>query len=268
MRCIILLQDICKRFDKASIHYDQVFDESAGKKPRWVRVGVDVDRHVIIPDLSLLPSAGAAGEQVVEDYVSALSAAASMDATWLLWELHILNLPTPSAAASAVLRAHHSLGDGASLGKTKNTRNCRGEEAAVGPGRGRRGPPRHRPRPLVAPSAGAAGERVVEDYVSALSAAASIDATRLLWELHILNLPTPSAAASAVLRAHHSLGDGASLTSLLLACTRRAGDPSALPSATPRPRPRHGLLLWLWSLLAMAWHTLVDAALFAAFLAD
>uniref|UniRef100_A0A6V7QUT6 O-acyltransferase WSD1 C-terminal domain-containing protein n=1 Tax=Ananas comosus var. bracteatus TaxID=296719 RepID=A0A6V7QUT6_ANACO len=39
------------------------------------------------------------------------------------------------------------------------------------------------------------------------------------------------------------LGDGASLTSLLLACTRRAGDPSALPSlpsATPRPRPHHG----------------------------
>ncbi|XP_020103429.1 O-acyltransferase WSD1-like [Ananas comosus] len=164
-----------------------VFDESAGKKPRWVRVDVDVDRHVIVPNLPPLPSAAAA----------------------------------------------------------------------------------------------AAGELVVEDYVSALSAAAAMDATRPLWELHILNLPTPSAAASAVLRAHHSLGDGASLTSLLLACTRRAGDPSALPSlpsAAPRPRPHHGrgrgplgLLLWLWSLLAMAWHTLVDAALFAAtaaFLAD
>uniref|UniRef100_A0A6V7QVW9 Uncharacterized protein n=1 Tax=Ananas comosus var. bracteatus TaxID=296719 RepID=A0A6V7QVW9_ANACO len=42
--------------------------------------------------------------------------------------------------------------------------------------------------------------------------------------------------------AHHSLGDGASLTSLLLAYTRRADDPSALPSLSPHPRPcpHHG----------------------------
>uniref|UniRef100_A0A6V7QYR8 Uncharacterized protein n=1 Tax=Ananas comosus var. bracteatus TaxID=296719 RepID=A0A6V7QYR8_ANACO len=68
-----------------------------GKKPRWVRVDVDVDRHVIVPNLPPLPSAAAAaaGELVVEDYVSALSAAAAMDATRPLWELHILNLPTP-----------------------------------------------------------------------------------------------------------------------------------------------------------------------------
>nr|CAD1822901.1 unnamed protein product [Ananas comosus var. bracteatus] len=62
--------------------------------------------HVIVPDLSPLPSSPAtAAKRVVEDYISALSAAAStMDAIRPLWELHILNLPISSIAASVVLR--------------------------------------------------------------------------------------------------------------------------------------------------------------------
>ncbi|KAL6848641.1 hypothetical protein ACP4OV_021224 [Aristida adscensionis] len=121
-------------------------------------------------------------------------------------------------------------------------------------------------------------DQAVEDYLSSLSTK-PMDHSRPLWELHVLDFPTSEAAATVVLRMHHSLGDGISLLSLLIACTRSAADPArlpALPEPPRRPGPAHALprpplsaglpafLLWVWSYVVLAWHTLVDVALFVA----
>ncbi|KAG6505928.1 wax ester synthase/diacylglycerol acyltransferase 11-like [Zingiber officinale] len=110
-------------------------------------------------------------------------------------------------------------------------------------------------------------DEVVEDYVSYLSAAPPMDASRPLWELHVLNLRTSEAAAVAVFRIHHSLGDGLSLISLLLACTRRTADPTSLPTLPQQrlplpPPPRSNALLtgilFLWALIVLTWNTAAD----------
>ncbi|KAF8726652.1 hypothetical protein HU200_019113 [Digitaria exilis] len=133
--------------------------------------------------------------------------------------------------------------------------------------------------PRLDPTATSANpDRAVEDYLSRLSTA-PMDHSRPLWELHLLDFPTSETASTAVLRMHHSLGDGVSLLSLLIACTRSAADPARLPELPPAPRragPVHArarpplsagpvaLLLWAWSYAVLAWHTLVDVARFTA----
>ncbi|CAM0914095.1 unnamed protein product [Alopecurus aequalis] len=120
-------------------------------------------------------------------------------------------------------------------------------------------------------------DKALEDYVSALSTL-PMDHSRPLWELHVLDFPTSEATAAVVLRVHHSIGDGISLLSLFIACTRRASDQSmlpALPKATARrvgpvyalsSRPRLSLsrgalaafAVWVMSLLVLVCHTAVD----------
>lgn len=121
-------------------------------------------------------------------------------------------------------------------------------------------------------------DQAVEDYLSSLSTA-PMDHSRPLWELHILDFPTSEAASTVLIRMHHSLGDGVSLLSLLIACTRSAADPARLPElplaprragpvhARPRPPLSAGfpaLALWVWSYVVLAWHTLVDVLGFVA----
>ncbi|KAG8077551.1 hypothetical protein GUJ93_ZPchr0007g6323 [Zizania palustris] len=122
-------------------------------------------------------------------------------------------------------------------------------------------------------------EKAVEDYVSSLSTPAmAMDYCRPLWELHVLDVPTSEAVATAVLRMHHSLGDGVSLLSLLIACCRRADDPDALPTlpgAGRRVGPLYelrrpplaagalALAKWILSGLLLLWHTVVDVVCFA-----
>lgn len=121
-------------------------------------------------------------------------------------------------------------------------------------------------------------DKVLEDYVSSLSTL-PMDHSRPLWELHVLDFPTAEAAAALALRVHHSLGDGVSLLSLLIACTRRAADPDALPALPPAggragpvyslPRPplaagTLALVMWVLSFLVLAWHTVVDVVCFVA----
>ncbi|URD91997.1 hypothetical protein MUK42_01587 [Musa troglodytarum] len=129
---------------------------------------------------------------------------------------------------------------------------------------------RHLVIPDLHPGGGdtAAADRLLEDYVASLSRS-TMDASRPMWEFHILNFPTSEAAAVAVFRVHHSLGDGASLMSLLLACFRKTSDPDALPSLPgphlqPRSPPRSlrpvALLRWLWATLVFVWNTLLDVA--------
>lgn len=92
----------------------QVSDEASKRaKPRWVRTTVNLDNHLIFPELD--PTATSASpDQVIEDYMSTLSTQ-PMDHSRPLWELHVLDFPTSEAAATVAVRMHHSLGDGVSL---------------------------------------------------------------------------------------------------------------------------------------------------------
>ncbi|KAG0458099.1 hypothetical protein HPP92_023256 [Vanilla planifolia] len=123
------------------------------------------------------------------------------------------------------------------------------------------------------------GDSFVENYVFDLCRS-PLDPSRPLWDLHLLAVDTSEAPMVAVLRIHHSLGDGVSLMSLLFACTRRTSDFESLPSL-PEARRRVAaagtgfgackLLFLLWTFIVYAWNTLVDAFLFicsAVFLKD
>lgn len=121
-------------------------------------------------------------------------------------------------------------------------------------------------------------EQVVENYVASLSTL-PMDFSRPLWEFHILNFPTSSTvAATAVFRCHHSLGDGTSMISLVLASAQSADDSPEVAMPPPvrrkgqiysRPRPPWSagvlaLAMWAWSFVVLAWNTMVDLAGFVA----
>ncbi|KAK3122953.1 hypothetical protein QOZ80_8AG0620990 [Eleusine coracana subsp. coracana] len=72
-------------------------------------------------------------------------------------------------------------------------------------------------------------DQAVEDYVATLSTL-PMDRSRPMWEFHCLDFPTSEATATVALRAHHSLGDGTALLTLLVACTRSVADPTRLPT--------------------------------------
>ncbi|XP_020579045.1 O-acyltransferase WSD1-like [Phalaenopsis equestris] len=117
-----------------------------------------------------------------------------------------------------------------------------------------------------------AGDRFVEDYIAGLSHS-RLDTSRPLWEIHVLAIRTSEAASVAIFRIHHSLGDGVSLMSLFLACTRRTSDNESLPSL-PSARRRSTaagtgfgpcvLLSWIWSFLVYTLNSFVHSFLFVA----
>nr|CDM80267.1 unnamed protein product [Triticum aestivum] len=130
-------------------------------------------------------------------------------------------------------------------------------------------------------------EKAVEDYVASLSLL-PMDRRRPLWEFHFLDFPSSEAASTVVLRLHHSIGDGTSITTLLMAASRSTADPERVPAMPPPPKrtgaiyqrqPRPtlssgdylALLAWFWSYVVLAWHTLVDVTMIVAtilFLSD
>ncbi|CAI5503091.1 unnamed protein product [Closterium sp. Naga37s-1] len=63
------------------------------------------------------------------------------------------------------------------------------------------------------------------------------DASRPLWRVHLV--PLPHGRSAALFRIHHSMGDGVSLMSLLLACTRRTDNPALLPTLPTAKRQTH-----------------------------
>ncbi|ERN14120.1 hypothetical protein AMTRI_Chr01g134030 [Amborella trichopoda] len=112
------------------------------------------------------------------------------------------------------------------------------------------------------------GADLIDQYITKLSTT-PLDMSKPLWELHILNLKTDEAEATAIFRIHHSLGDGISLMSLLMACTRKTSDPDSLPSVPQRKEKplenRSGLLSILsriWVIFLTIWYTLMDLLLF------
>ncbi|KAJ4827847.1 hypothetical protein Tsubulata_012993, partial [Turnera subulata] len=125
-------------------------------------------------------------------------------------------------------------------------------------------------------------DKFVEDYISNLTKT-SIDSSQPLWDLHVLNVRITDAEAVGVFRIHHSLGDGTSLMSLLLACFRQISDPEALPTIPggkkremKKPETTDSGWIWrypaaVWWHLRMFWNTVVDVFMFfvtAIFLKD
>jgi hypothetical protein len=113
-------------------------------------------------------------------------------------------------------------------------------------------------------------DQFVEDYVSNLTKNA-MDMSQPLWELHLLNIKTLDAEAAGVFRIHHSIGDGASLTSLLLSSTKKTSDLEALPTFPIKKRAgpsTYSSKLWwqlsFWSVLRLICNTSVDFMLFVA----
>lgn len=114
----------------------------------------------------------------------------------------------------------------------------------------------------------------VQQYTAKLATAPPLHPSRPLWQIHLLRVRSEEAASSLVMRVHHSLGDGVSLMSLLLACTRKASDSQSLPTI-PRhtsTRPNNGrgglrvlfLIMALYNLFLVIWYTTVDITLFLA----
>ncbi|XVE67225.1 hypothetical protein DITRI_Ditri08aG0142900 [Diplodiscus trichospermus] len=106
----------------------------------------------------------------------------------------------------------------------------------------------------------ASSDKFVEDYVANITKT-KISMSIPMWDCHILNLKTSDAESTLVIRAHHSLGDGTSLMSLFLSCSRKVSDPDALPSfpaATKKPRSSAGWFSRFMSVLLLIWNTLVD----------
>lgn len=113
-------------------------------------------------------------------------------------------------------------------------------------------------------------DEYLENYTSNLTTI-PLDMTKPLWEVHILNIKTSEANAIGILKLHHSIGDGMSIVSLILACTRKASDPEALPtlpSSTKKEKNDVGLLrrfcYYVWFLCMVFWYTIVDVVLFLA----
>ncbi|XP_076955780.1 wax ester synthase/diacylglycerol acyltransferase 5-like [Bidens hawaiensis] len=86
-------------------------------------------------------------------------------------------------------------------------------------------------------------DKFLEDYAYNLSKT-SIDSSIPMWDLHLLNLKTSDAEVVGIFRIHHSIGDGTSLMSLLLACTRQIDNPDAVPTV---PRKKDSNLGWFSS---------------------
>ncbi|XP_019097645.1 PREDICTED: O-acyltransferase WSD1-like [Camelina sativa] len=120
------------------------------------------------------------------------------------------------------------------------------------------------------------GQSFVDDYISRLTMI-PLDRSRPLWDIHILNVKTSDAEAVGVIRSHHSLGDGMSIISLMLACTHKTSNPDMLSTAIPPMKRRstvsHSLerngwflrvIFTIGSTMRLIWNTIVDMLLLAA----
>ncbi|KAL0801618.1 hypothetical protein Bca101_056794 [Brassica carinata] len=105
-------------------------------------------------------------------------------------------------------------------------------------------------------------DEFLENYTSNM-ALSPMDMSRPLWEFHLLKLKTSHAESVVLARFHHSLGDGMSLMSLLLACTRKICDPEAFPTFVAPKKSKEknvcwSLVDWLWFIARTMFHTCVE----------
>lgn len=118
-------------------------------------------------------------------------------------------------------------------------------------------------------------DKFLEEYTTNM-ALSPMDMAKPLWEFHLLKLKTSHAKYVAVARFHHSLGDGMSLMSLLLACTRKTCDPEALPTFLAPKKIQAinawwSLVAWFWFIIRLLFHTCIEvikALVFICFARD
>ncbi|MGI4329149.1 WSD1 family O-acyltransferase, partial [Klebsiella pneumoniae] len=103
----------------------------------------------------------------------------------------------------------------------------------------------------------------VEDYIASLTNP-KLDKSKPLWDLHILNIKTSESEGVIVYRIHHSIGDGMSIMSLLLACSRKVSDPTALPTIPEVRKSSQKKKIGFWEALQLIWNTVVGVILFVA----
>eukprot|EP01018_Ginkgo_biloba_P023748 Gb_05378 [translate_table: standard] len=108
-------------------------------------------------------------------------------------------------------------------------------------------------------------DEYVNEYISTINLNPLRRSDRPLWEFHILNYKTTNAEGTCIINVHHSLGDGISLMSMLLACVTRADNPTLLPTfptAKPPEKPEINSLYRIWHFLykfvVILWHTCYD----------
>ncbi|XP_059290758.1 wax ester synthase/diacylglycerol acyltransferase 11-like isoform X2 [Lycium ferocissimum] len=124
-------------------------------------------------------------------------------------------------------------------------------------------------------------DKLVEDYRSNISTI-TIDMSKPLRDIHILNVKTSHAEATSICRFHHSLGDGIALISLLLFCFRKSSNPTSLPtlpvsSSSSKDKSNLSIsnkksiwyLIWqylekFWLFIRLLFNTVVDVLLFIA----
>ncbi|XP_074318045.1 wax ester synthase/diacylglycerol acyltransferase 11-like [Silene latifolia] len=121
-------------------------------------------------------------------------------------------------------------------------------------------------------------DQFLEDYVSSLTKT-PMDlraSAKPLWEIHLLNIKTKEANSILVSRIHHSVGDGISLVSIVLACTRQTANPDALPTLPVGTNKKKtmtspSISLWLLScflkfmfIFNLLWNTLINLVMFTA----
>lgn len=79
---------------------------------QWLRKDVDIDNHVIVPELSVSYTQDF---DFVEKYTASLATALPLDPSLPLWQIHVLNYKSAEAEASVILKIHHCIGDCTSL---------------------------------------------------------------------------------------------------------------------------------------------------------
>ncbi|KAL7106921.1 hypothetical protein ACP275_06G022200 [Erythranthe tilingii] len=121
-------------------------------------------------------------------------------------------------------------------------------------------------------------DEFVENFISRLSRE-KLDPAKPLWEMHVLNVKTSSANSTVIFKIDHSIGDGVSLISFILACAKKTSNPESapvMPSKKPkvkidRDKNNFGLLMTMKKLFSSVWiiflvfyYTLIDLLVFLA----
>ncbi|KAJ0912202.1 putative transferase [Helianthus annuus] len=105
-------------------------------------------------------------------------------------------------------------------------------------------------------------DKFVENYILNLSRS-GIESTKPLWDFHLIDVKTSEAEGTCIFRCHHSIGDGMSLTNLLMSCTRKVSDPDSVPTIPGMDRLGAAKVANLWSRLGVFWNTFVALLMFA-----
>ncbi|KAI3775384.1 hypothetical protein L1987_49957 [Smallanthus sonchifolius] len=104
-------------------------------------------------------------------------------------------------------------------------------------------------------------DKFVDDYISNLSRS-SIENSKPLWDLHLLDIKTMEDEGTGVFRFHHSLGDGLSLMTLLFSCTRQSSDINALPTFPVSKNSGYIKFTSFWSFLEVFWNSIGAVVMF------